>query len=63
MRLVRAGEKGGLSKGGMRSKLRAVKAAVNAGIDAYIANGRRRVLNSLFKSRRHGTLFPSRSPR
>ena len=60
MRLVRAGEKGGLSKGGMRSKLKAVKAAVDAGIDAYIANGRRRVLSSLFKSRRHGTFFPGR---
>ena len=62
LKLVRSGEKGSLSRGGMDSKLRAVKAAVNAGIDAYIANGRRRVLNSLFKSRRHGTLFPSRSP-
>ena len=38
-RLVRAGEKGSLSKGGMDSKLRAVKAAVASGIDTYIEKG------------------------
>ena len=57
-RLVRANEKGRLSKGGMDSKLRAVKAAVASGIDAYIANGRRSVLAPLLAGRSVGTFFP-----
>ncbi len=57
-RLVRAGEKGRLSKGGMDSKLRAVRAAVAAGIDVYIANGRKSVLVPLLEGRRVGTFFP-----
>ena len=57
-RLVRPGEKGNLSKGGMDSKLKAVKAAVNAGIDTYIANGRKASLAMLFSGRRTGTFFP-----
>ena len=58
-RLVRPGEKGNLSKGGMDSKLKAVKAAVAAGIDTYIANGRKPSLKSLFSAaRRTGTFFP-----
>ena len=58
MKLVRAGEKGSLSKGGMDSKLRAVKAAVAAGIDTFIANGRRSVLPDLASGKAIGTFFP-----
>ena len=58
MRLVRAGEMGSLSKGGMDSKLRAVKAAVAAGIDTFIANGRRSVLPELAAGKSIGTFFP-----
>ena len=58
MRLVRVGEKGSLSKGGMDSKLRAVKAAVASGIDTYIANGRKSVLAPLLAGRPVGTFFP-----
>ena len=58
MRLVRVGEKGSLSKGGMDSKLRAVKAAVASGIDTYIANGRKTVLAPLLAGRSVGTFFP-----
>lgn len=58
MSLVRAGEKGKLSKGGMDSKLKAVKAAVQSGIDVYIANGRKKVLVSLLTGRSVGTFFP-----
>ena len=57
-RLVRAGEKGRLSKGGMDSKLKAVKAAVAAGIDTYIANGRKSVLGPIRTGRNVGTFFP-----
>ena len=58
MKLVRAGEKGRLSKGGMDSKLKAVKAAVAAGIDTFIANGRRGVLADLAQGKSVGTFFP-----
>lgn len=58
MRLVRAGEKGSLSKGGMDSKLKAVSAAVDSGIDTYIANGRKSVLLPLVEGRNVGTFFP-----
>ena len=58
MKLVRAGEKGNLSKGGMDSKLRAVKAAVEAGIDVFIANGRKSVLAPIFAGRSVATFFP-----
>ena len=57
-RLVRAGERGSLSKGGMGSKLRAVKAAVASGIDVYIANGRKTVLAPLLAGKSVGTFFP-----
>ena len=57
-RLVRPGEKGNLSKGGMDSKLKAVKAAVTAGIDTYIANGRKSSLSAIFSGRNCGTFFP-----
>ena len=56
--LVRPGEKGNLSKGGMDSKLKAVRAAVKAGIDTYIANGRKTVFPALFADRAVGTFFP-----
>ena len=56
--LVRPGEKGNLSKGGMDSKLKAVRAAVKAGIDTYIANGRKTVFPALFAGRVVGTFFP-----
>ena len=58
MRLVRPGEKGNLSKGGMDSKLKAVKAAVAAGIDTYIANGRKAALVPLINGKSVGTFFP-----
>ncbi|MCR5839019.1 MAG: glutamate 5-kinase, partial [Kiritimatiellae bacterium] len=57
-RLVRAGEKGSLSKGGMDSKLKAVKAAVSSGIDTYVANGRKSVLAPLLAGKPVGTFFP-----
>ena len=58
MKLVHAGEKGRLSKGGMDSKLKAVKAAVTSGIDVYIANGRKSVLVPLLAGKSVGTFFP-----
>ena len=58
MKLVHAGEKGKLSKGGMDSKLKAVKAAVASGIDTYIANGRKAVLVPLLAGKSVGTFFP-----
>ena len=58
-RLVRPGERGNLSKGGMDSKLKAVKAAVAAGIDTYIANGRKSVLAPLLSGKSVGTFFPA----
>ncbi|MGN0854756.1 MAG: glutamate 5-kinase [Kiritimatiellia bacterium] len=58
LRLVHAGEKGRLSKGGMDSKLKAVKAAVEAGVDTYIANGRKSVLLPLLAGKSVGTFFP-----
>ena len=57
-KFVRADEKGKLSKGGMESKLKAVKAAVASGIDAYIANGRKPVLSPLLAGKSVGTFFP-----
>jgi glutamate 5-kinase len=58
-RLVRAGEKGNLSKGGMNSKLKAVKSAVNSGIDTFIANGRKSVLEPIVAGKSVGTFFPA----
>ncbi len=57
-KLVHPGEKGKLSKGGMDSKLKAVKAAVAVGIDTYIANGRKTVLLPLLAGKSVGTFFP-----
>jgi glutamate 5-kinase len=42
----------------MDSKLRAVKASVGAGIDTFIANGRKRVLVPLLDGKSVGTFFP-----
>jgi glutamate 5-kinase len=58
MKLVHAGEKGRLSRGGMDSKLKAVKAAVNSGIDTYVANGRKTVLPAILEGKSVGTFFP-----
>ena len=58
LKLVRSGEKGRLSKGGMDSKLKAVKAAVASGIDTYIANGRKKVLEGIVAGKPVGTFFP-----
>lgn len=60
LRLVHPGEKGRLSKGGMDSKLRAVEAAVKAGIDTSIANGRDPRLIELIGGADIGTFFPGR---
>ena len=62
LKLVRAGQKGVLSKGGMDSKLRAVKNAVEAGINTVIANGTRpHVLESVLAGRDAGTYVPGRT--
>ena len=59
LKLVRTGQKGALSKGGMDSKLRAVKTAVDAGINTVIANGAKpHVLESIFSGRDTGTYVP-----
>lgn len=58
-RLVRPAEKGRLSKGGMDSKLKAVKAAVMSGIDTYVANGRKAGLLQLLAGKSVGTFFPA----
>lgn len=58
MKLVKSGEKGKLSKGGMDSKLKAVREAVASGIDTYIANGRKSVLLPLLENKSIGTFFP-----
>ena len=57
-KLVRAGEKGKLSKGGMDSKLKAVKAAVASGIDTFIANAAKASLLQLVEKKQQGTFFP-----
>ena len=55
-------EKGTLSVGGMTSKLRAVQRATDAGIDTYIANGRRAdQLGELLSGKGRGTFFPGRA--
>jgi len=62
LKLVRAGQKGALSKGGMDSKLRAVRTAVDAGINTVIANGTRpHVLEAVFAGRDVGTYVPGRA--
>ena len=58
-KLVRAGQKGSLSKGGMDSKLKAVQNASKAGVHVVIANAAApRVLTSIFAGRDVGTFVP-----
>ena len=57
-RLVAAPKKGGLSKGGMDSKLRAAQSCTQAGCNVVIANGRRsRVLEAILNGEDVGTMF------
>ena len=61
-KLVKAGQKGALSKGGMDSKLKAVKTASEAGANVVIANGRRSgILQAIFAGRDVGTFVPGRA--
>ncbi len=56
-------EKGSWSVGGMSTKLRAAQRAIQAGIDVYIANGRRsEQLNELIGGGGIGTYFPAMVP-
>jgi glutamate 5-kinase len=58
-RLVRPGEKGNLSKGGMDSKLKAVQNAAKAGAHVVIANAATpHVLTSILAGRDVGTFVP-----
>ena len=60
MHLV-SGAKGRLSTGGMGTKLQAVKRAVEAGVPAVIANGRKAgLLERIVAGKAVGTRFPSR---
>ena len=59
MKLVRAGQKGALSKGGMDSKLKAVANAAKSGANVVIANAARpHVLEAIFAGRDVGTFVP-----
>ena len=59
MKLVHAGQKGSLSKGGMDSKLRAVQNAAKAGAHVVIANAATpHILPSIFSGRDVGTFVP-----
>jgi glutamate 5-kinase len=59
LKLVRSGEKGSLSKGGMDSKLKAVKKAAESGANVVIANAaRRNALPAIFAGRDVGTFVP-----
>ena len=58
-RLVRVGDKGKLSKGGMDSKLKAVKNAAQSGAHVVIANAATpHILQSIFSGRDVGTFVP-----
>ena len=62
LKLVKEGQKGSLSKGGMDSKLRAVKNATDAGINTIIANGARpHILEAIMAGRDMGTFVPGRT--
>ena len=62
LKLVKAGQKGTLSKGGMDSKLKAVKTASEAGTNVVIANGRKSgILEAIFAGRDVGTFVPGRA--
>ena len=59
MKLVHAGQKGTLSKGGMDSKLKAVKNAAQSGAHVVIANAATpHILQSIFSGRDVGTFVP-----
>ncbi len=59
MKLVKPGEKGALSKGGMDSKLRAVFNAARGGANVVIAGSvRSNVLSAVFDGRDIGTFVP-----
>ena len=59
MKLVRAGQKGSLSKGGMDSKLKAVKNAAQSGAHVVIANAATpHILQAIFSGRDVGTFVP-----
>ncbi len=59
MKLVHAGQKGSLSKGGMDSKLKAVKNAAQSGAHVVIANAATpHILQSIFSGRDVGTFVP-----
>ena len=58
MKLVRPPEAGGISKGGMDSKLRAALACTKAGCNVVVANGRKKdVLRNVISGCDEGTLF------
>lgn len=58
--LVRPADAGGLSKGGMDSKLNAAKACVQAGCNVVIADGRHKdALLKVLRGEDEGTLFPA----
>ena len=60
MSLVRPQDAGGLSKGGMDSKLRAAAACVQAGCNVVVADGKRPdVLLRIVGGEDEGTLFPA----
>ncbi len=62
IKLVKAGEKGTLSKGGMDSKLKAVRIAAEAGANVVIANGRKAgILEAVLSGRDVGTFVPGRA--
>lgn len=62
LKLVRAGQKGSLSKGGMDSKLKAVANAAKSGAHVVIANAATpRVLESIFAGRDVGTFLAGRA--
>lgn len=59
LKLVHAGEKGSLSKGGMDSKLKAVQNAAKSGAHVVIANAATpHILTSIFAGRDVGTFVP-----
>lgn len=61
LKLVRAGQKGTLSKGGMDSKLRAVRNAAATGAHVVIANAAApHILDDVFAGRDVGTFVPGR---
>jgi glutamate 5-kinase len=62
LKLVKTDQKGALSKGGMDSKLKAVKNATEAGVNVVIANGRKKgVLEAVFSGKDTGTFVPGRA--